>query len=612
MSRPPPAKDRARKGRAAADQVFRDLLIEAYRERASLLRGRGQLIFDAPDMDAEAAPGAAADRDAQEPGPGGHDGSRPSPADAVSAEGLEVVAAPKLGAADNEAAPRDEADADGRPARARRRISGVALQLRAAAAISAQLARRSAQAVRGLPIRSERLAGLLAHATALGRSIKEALAPSCEQTSDHDVALQQLWRRGLSFIAVFAGFMALWSIATTVSSAVVAPGQFMVDTNVKKIQHPTGGVVGQLLVREGDRVAEGDLLVRLDETVTRANLQVLVNQLDELASRKARLEAERDGKEAPVFPPQLLARASDPNAARSIAAEQGLFQARRATRESQRAQLTKRVAQLNEEISGLRSQQDANARETQIISEELVGLRDLYKKNLTPIMRLNALERQAVNLDGQRGQLIASIAQTEGKIAETELQMAQMAVDLRTETQKELRDVQDKTAELSERRVAAEDQLKRLELRAPIDGFVHQLAAHTVGGVITAGEPVMLIVPVREELVLEARVQPQDRDQLELNQKAFVRVNSSNKRNTPDLNGVVMRISADVSKETGTAATFYTARISIPANEIARLRGVQVTAGMQAEVFIEVGARSPLEYLLEPLLDRTSRAFRER
>jgi HlyD family secretion protein len=446
----------------------------------------------------------------------------------------------------------------------------------------------------------------------VARNLAEAFVPSREREADHDVALQRHWRRGLTFIGVFGGVMCFWSVVATMSSAVIASGQFVVDGSAKKIQHPSGGIVGQLLVRDGDHVSEGDLLIRFDETITRANLQIIVRQMDELAGRKARLEAERDGRETLDAPPELIGRLSDPDVAHIVTAEQKLFQARRAARESQRAQLAKRIAQLQNEIRGLQSQKDANARETQIITEELKGVRDLFAKNLTPIMRINGLERQAVNLDGQKGQLAASIAQSEGKIAEIELQIMQIGEDLRSETQKELREVQGKIAELSERRVAAEDQLKRTELRAPSSGYVHQLAVHTVGGVITAAEPIMLIVPAKEELVLEARVMPQDRDQLHQGQKAVVRVNSSNHRNTPELNATLTRISADVSKDAGTAAPFYTVTVTIPKAELTRLRNVSVTAGMQAEVFIEVGSRSPLEYLLKPLTDQTSRAFRER
>ena len=446
----------------------------------------------------------------------------------------------------------------------------------------------------------------------VARNVVEAFVPAQGREANHDIALQRLWRRGLVLIAVFGGAMAFWSVLTTMSSAVVAPGQFVVDGSVKKVQHPTGGVVGELLVREGDQVAQGDLLIRLDETVTRANLQVIVRQLDELVGRKARLEAERDGMDAIDMPRELTARLSDPEVARVVAAEQKLFQARHAAREGQRAQLTKRIAQLQNEIRGLRSQLDANAREAQILAEELKGVRELFAKSLTPIMRLNGLERQAVNLNGQKGQLTASIAQIEGKIAEVELQIIQIGDDLRAETQKELREVQGKVAELSERRVAADDQLKRVELRAPSTGTVHQLAVHTVGGVIVAAEPAMLIVPSREELILEARVMPQDRDQLHLKQKAVVRLQSSNQRTTPELNGTLERIAADVSKDSTTSTPFYTVRIVIPTNELVRVRGLSITAGMQAEVFIEVGSRSPLSYLLRPLTDQVSRAFKER
>ena len=440
------------------------------------------------------------------------------------------------------------------------------------------------------------------------RNVAASLAP----VTDHDVALRQLWRCGLAFIVVFGGALGVWAVATTVSSAVIAPGQFVVDGNVKKVQHPTGGIVGQLLVREGDQVAQGDLLLRLDETVTRANLQVIVRQLQQLASRKARLEAERDELNEIIHPPEIAEQLLDAEVVRIAAAEQRLFEARRGVRDSQRAQLNKRVAQLQNEIAGLRSQLDANANERQIIADELKGVRELFAKQLTPIMRLNGLERQAVSLHGQTGQLTSAIAQTEGKIAEIELQIVQIGEDLRAAIQKELRETDGKFAELSERRVAAEDQLKRVELRAPSAGTVHQLAVHTVGGVITPAEPAMLIVPTKEELILEAKVSPQDRDQLQPGQNAVVRVRTSGQRNTPELNGTLARVAADVSKEASATTPTYTVWVNIPKEEMKRLGSVSITAGMQADVFIEIGSRSPLNYLLRPLSDQVSRAFRER
>ena len=381
------------------------------------------------------------------------------------------------------------------------------------------------------------------------RNVAEAFSLQPEKEADHDIALQRLWRRGLVFIAVFGGALTFWLIATTMSNAVIGSGQFVVDGNVKKVQHPTGGIVSQILVREGDQVSQGDLLIRLDETVTRANFQVVAGQLYELFGRKGRLEAERDGRDTLEIPADFAGRANNAEAERIIAAERRLFDARRASRESQRAQFAKRIAQFQNEILGFRAQLDANTRETQIITEELKGVRELYEKRLTPIMRLNGLERQAVGLTGQKGQLTAQIAQTEGKIAEIELQVARIDEDLRSETQKELREVQGKIAELSERRVAADDNLKRVELRAPSAGTVHQLTVHTVGGVLSPAEPAMLIVPSTEELMVEAKVTPNDRDQLQIGQKVTVRVHTSNQRNTPELNGTLTRVAADVSKD---------------------------------------------------------------
>ena len=573
----------------APNLAFQDLVAEASREREALLRGRVPLIPGPHD-----AIDAAADR----PFVSGPERSR---RDLVrhlreaTASGGHV-----------ERWPLETRSMRGRTVSEPRDTTGAERNLKPRGPDRMILPQEIGALAKSAARTATRLPAVVA------QNVVEAFVPSREREANHDIALQRLWRRGLVLIAVFGGAMAFWSVATTMSSAVVASGQFVVDGSVKKVQHPTGGVVGELLVREGDQVAQGDLLIRLDETVTRANLQVIVRQLDELAGRKARLEAERDGMDAIDMPRELTARLSDPEVARVVAAEQKLFQARQAAREGQRAQLTKRIAQLQNEIRGLRSQLDANAHEAQILAGELKGVRELFAKSLTPIMRLNGLERQAVNLNGQKGQLTASIAQIEGKIAEVELQIIQIGDDLRAETQKELREVQGRVAELSERRVAADDQLKRVELRAPSTGTVHQLAVHTVGGVIVAAEPAMLIVPSKEELILEARVMPQDRDQLHLRQKAVVRLQSSNQRTTPELNGTLERIAADVSKDSTTSAPFYTVRIVIPPNELMRVRGLSITAGMQAEVFIEVGSRSPLSYLLRPLTDQVSRAFKER
>jgi HlyD family secretion protein len=310
-------------------------------------------------------------------------------------------------------------------------------------------------------------------------------------------------------------------------------------------------------------------------------------------------------------PAEFASRLDDPAIAKIVTSERTLFEARRAAREAQKDQLKKRIAQSQDEIVGFKAQQSAKAREAELIVEELKGVRDLYQKNLVQLPRLNALERDAASIEGQRGQLIAAVAQAEGRIAETSFQIIQIDEQMRAEAMQELRDIQGKIAEYTERRVAAEDQLKRIDIRSPSDGFVHQLNVHTVGGVISPAEPVMFIVPTNDTLDLEARVLPNEIDQVALGQKATVRVHASNQRSTPELHGTVTRISADVSRDQQTGATYYTIRVGLPADELKRLGHLKLIAGMQAEVFVQVNERTPFEYLIKPLEEQVARAFRE-
>ncbi|MFL5332788.1 MAG: HlyD family type I secretion periplasmic adaptor subunit [Geminicoccaceae bacterium] len=430
--------------------------------------------------------------------------------------------------------------------------------------------------------------------------------------SVHHAKLRKLTLCGTSLIALFGGTIGLWAATSNLSGAVMAGGEFVVDSSVKKVQHPTGGIVGSLLVHEGDRVNEGDIVVRLDETVTRANLQVVSKQLDELIGRQARLEAERDGASEVQIPSEFAARMSEPEIKKIMDSERILFTARLGARASQKDQLRKRISQSQDEITGLKAQQEAKVREATLITDELEGVRGLYKKNLVPLTRLNALERDAASIQGQQGQLIAGVAQAEGRIAETSLQIIQVDEETRASALKDLREAQGQIAELTERRVAAQDQLKRTDLRAPATGFVHQLNIHTVGGVISPAEPVMLIVPANDSLDLEAKVQPQDIDQLALGQLAHIRLHASNSRTTPELDGKVTRISADVTKDQRTGAPYYTMSVEISTDQLKKLDGhVKLMAGMQAEVFVEVNRRTPFEYLMKPLKEQFARAFRE-
>lgn len=426
-----------------------------------------------------------------------------------------------------------------------------------------------------------------------------------------DRTIRRYLLAGVAACIFLVGGAGSLAAVTELSGAVIASGKLVVDSSVKKVQHPTGGVVGEILVREGDAVKSGEILVRLDETVTRANLAIVTKGLDEFEARLARLEAERDGHESIVFPSSLMSRPDDPAMKGAIAGEQSMFEFRRQARSGQKAQLEERVAQLSEEISGLTEQRTAKSQEIKLIGTELESIRKLWLQKLVSIDRMTALERDAVRLDGEHGQLTASIAQAKGRIAETRLQIIQIDQDLRSEVATELRDVQGKISEFVERKVSAEDQLKRIDIRSPQAGVVHQLAVHTIGGVISPGEIITLIVPVTDDLTVEARVAPQDIDQLSLGQDAALRLSAFNQRITPELNGVVSEISADLSIDERSGAGFYTVHVSLPRADLKKLKGLTLAPGMPVEVFFSTGSRTMLSYLVKPLADQIQRAFRE-
>ncbi len=404
----------------------------------------------------------------------------------------------------------------------------------------------------------------------------------------------------------------VWAGTMKIAGALIAPGTIVVDSNVKKVQHPTGGVVGEVRVHDGDRVEAGDLLVRLDDTVARANLAIVTKGLTELEARKARLAAERDRADAITFPDDLAQHSSDPDVAQVLAAERRLFDLRRAARTGQKAQLRERIEQLGKETSGFSSQQISKEKEVTLIERELGGVRDLYQKNLVPITRVTALERDATRLDGERGQLVASIAQAKGKVAELNLQIIQVDEDASSEVAKEMREVEGKIGEYVERKVAAADQLKRTDIRAPQAGTVFQSTVHTVGGVIPAGEPIMLVVPDTEKLAVEAKVSPQDIDKVQVGQMAVLRFPAFDTRTTPEISGKVTRVSADTTTDQRTGMSYYTIRVALERDQAARLGNVKLVPGMPVDAFVQTGERTVMTYLMKPLADQVTRAFREK
>ena len=417
---------------------------------------------------------------------------------------------------------------------------------------------------------------------------------------------------GLAVVVVLAGGLGGWASTAEISGALIAPGQIVVESNVKKVQHPTGGVVGEVLARDGDIVKSGDILVRLDDTVTKASLAIVTKNLDAQWARAARLEAEQRGLDKMTFPPQLTSRADDPDVKNLMASETKLFQVRVNGRTGQKAQLRERITQLNEEIAGLTAQETAKDQEIALVEKELAGVRDLYDKHLVQISRLTTLERDAARLNGERAQYIASRAQAKGKITETELQIIQVDKDMVSEVSKDLRETNDKIGEFVERKVTAEDQLRRTDIRAPQDGMVLQSTVHTVGGVITAGDAIMMIVPQSDDLQVEAKVNPQDIDKLQIGQKTLLRLSAFNQRTTPELNGVVTRVSPDTTTDQRTGQSYYTIRVSMPREEVARLGEVKLIPGMPVEAFVQTGDRTLISYLMKPLSDQLMRAFREK
>jgi HlyD family secretion protein len=412
-------------------------------------------------------------------------------------------------------------------------------------------------------------------------------------------------------VALVAG-IAGWGGTAELAGAVIANGIVVVESDVKKVQHPTGGIVGELRVRDDDRVNAGDVLVRLDETQTKANLAVFTKSLDELRARQARLEAEKDGDQEIKFADDLLSRqATDAEVAHILEGERKLFSLRLEARDGEKAQLRQRVDQLKEQVSGLGEQVQAKGQEIDLIEEELKGVLDLWQKKLIPFTRVSSLKRDAARLGGERGQLIAAKAEAGGKIAEVGLQIIQVDQDTRSKVAEELSDVRAKIAELSERKIAAEDQLKHTEIRAPQTGRVHQLAVHTVGGVIGAGDTLMLIVPENDALRVQVRVAPHDIDNLRPDQPALLRFSAFNMRTTPQLNGIISWIAADQSEDQRTGTSYYTVRIAVPDSEVARLHGLKIIPGMPVEAFFQTESRTMLSYLLKPLSDQLMRTFRE-
>lgn len=410
---------------------------------------------------------------------------------------------------------------------------------------------------------------------------------------------------------VLVGGASTWAAATSLSGAVIAPGHFVVESYVKTVQHPTGGIVADIMVKDGDVVRAGQVVMRLDATQTRANLAIVTKRLDELTARLARLEAERDDRQQISFPDTIAQRSDDPDVVAAIHSETRLFEFRRQSREGKKAQLLERVAQFQHEIEGLKAQELAYADGIAVLNAEIASLSGLKQQGIVSDQRLNGLRTQVATFGGERGEKIAYQAQAAGRIAETRLQILQVDQDLKSEVGRELSTVQAQIGEYVERRISAEDSLKRIDVVAPQSGTIHQLAVHTVGGVISPAEAIMSIVPEDDKLALEVQIAPKDIDQVHVGQDAMLRMSAFNQRTTPQLKAQVTRVAADVTNNEQTRTSYYTVRLLVADAKLTELKDLRIVPGMPAEAMIKTGDRTALSYLVKPLSDQINRAFRE-
>lgn len=415
---------------------------------------------------------------------------------------------------------------------------------------------------------------------------------------------------GLLTLSVLLGTLGVWAGTAPLAGAVIASGRVVVESNARKIQHPSGGVVAQINVTDSSEVRAGDVLIRLDDTNARASLAIIEQELMRLYARGARLEAERDGLDTPLMPLPLAPRAGEPEVRDVLELERRVFTARRAASELQRSQLRERIAQSHEEIEGLSAQLAAGKSQIELVRAELLNVGQLFDKQLISLSRYSTLQREETRLLGETGSLTADIARVKGRITETELQILQIDEDLRREGATELRDIDTKIADLTERRVAALDQLARIDLRAPQDGQVHQLSVHTIGGVIAPAQEVMLIIPKSDGLVIEARVDPAMIDRLHIGQEARVLFPAFDAATTPETIGEVVKISPDSTLDPQTGQSYFTLRVALAQSQVEKLGDKKLSPGMPAETYIQTGTRTAFAYVTKPISDQLERAFR--
>ncbi|WP_170516256.1 HlyD family type I secretion periplasmic adaptor subunit [Ruegeria atlantica] len=417
---------------------------------------------------------------------------------------------------------------------------------------------------------------------------------------------------GFVALLILVGGLGIWSVQTRLAGAIISQGTIEVQSSRQVVEHPDGGVVGEIFVRDGDEVAEGDMLVRLDDTFLSSERTIVESQLFELLARRARLVAERDGGDAPALAALLEEiQNQDDIDAELIAGQQRLFEARLETLDQQTQQLGKQRVQIDSEIEGTEAQLVSLRRQVELIQNELKDQQDLLQRGLTQASRVSALQREEASLTGEIGRLEAAVARLKGQISATEIEIVELTATRREEAITELRDVQTQIAELAERRLSLEERLSRLDIRAPVAGTVYGSQVFALQSVIQPAEPMMYIVPQDTPLLVAARVDAIHVDQLHIGQPVALRFTAFNQRETPEIDGRVVTVSADTFTDDVTGQTFYRAEVAPEDNQIERLNGQALLPGMPVETMIKTDERTPLSYMVKPMADYFNRAFRE-
>ncbi|HUF87708.1 MAG TPA: HlyD family type I secretion periplasmic adaptor subunit [Thermohalobaculum sp.] len=419
-------------------------------------------------------------------------------------------------------------------------------------------------------------------------------------------------RLGLFCVVVLGAGLGGWAATANLHGAVISTGQLGVENRRQVVQHPDGGVVSEILVREGDLIEAGAVLIRLDGSRLASELTVLESQLYELMARRGRLEAEQAERDRIAFDPELLAAVRiDPRLRSLIDGQQALFEARISTMANEIDVLRERQEQIREQITGAQAEIASLDRQRVLIGQELEAQQELLRKGLAQASRVLGLEREAARLDGERGRLVSQAAQLKGQISEIEIELLRLGAARREEALAQLREFGFRELELQERRIALRERLARLDLRAPLGGIVLDMTVHALQGVVRPAEPILHIVPTGSALIINAEVDPTHIDAVHPGQEAVLRFSAFNARTTPVLLGTVSKVSPDAFFDGQTRRSYFRAEVVLSEGEMAKLEGQQLVAGMPVEVFIQTGRRTPIEYLVKPITDYLNRAMRE-